>query len=147
DADGPAYPLQIYVTYALFFLISSSVAAGLTAQFRGNLLAALREAEIRRRNERLEQEIAERKKAEEALRASERRYRQLTEGTHDAIVVAARRGRITLSTPAARHIFGYSEPEALGQPLTLLVPPGDREARSEEWQRVLTSRVVLSTGQ
>jgi PAS domain S-box-containing protein len=146
-ADGPAYPLQIYVTYALFFLISSSVAAGLTAQFRGNLLAALREAEIRRRNERLEQEIAERQKAEEALRASERRYRQLTEGAHDAIVVADPRGRITLFNPAARHIFGYSEPEALGQPLTLLVPPGDREARSEEWQRVLTSRDELSTGQ
>jgi PAS domain S-box-containing protein len=146
-AGGPAYPLQIYVTYALFFLISSSVAAGLTAQFRGNLLAALREAEVRRRNERLEQEIAERKRAEEALRASERRYRQLTEGTHDAIVVADPRDRIMLFNPAARRVFGYSEPEALGQPLTLLVPPGDRESRAEEWRRVLTSRDEPPAGQ
>jgi PAS domain S-box-containing protein len=146
-AGGPVYPLQIYVTYALFFLISSSVAAGLTAHFRGNLLAALREAEVRRRNERLELEIAERQRAEEALRASERRYRQLTEGTHDAIVVADPRGRIALFNPAARRVFGYSEPEALGQPLTLLVPPGDRESRAEEWRCVLTSRGEPSAGQ
>ena len=146
DADGPAYPLQIYVTYALYFLISSAVAAGLTAEFRRNLLAALREAETRRRNERLEREIAERKKAEGALRASERRYRQLTEGTSDAIVVADRRGRITLFNAAARHVFGYTEAEALGQPLALLVPPGDRDARAEEWRRVATSRDEPSAG-
>jgi PAS domain S-box-containing protein len=144
--ESPAYPLQIYVTYALYFLISSAVAAGLTAEFRRNLIAALREAETRRRNERLEREIAERKKAEVALRASERRYRQLTEGTSDAIVVADQQGRITIFNPAARHVFGYSEAEALGQPLTLLVPPGDRDARSADWQRVATSQDEPSAG-
>jgi len=67
SADGGAYPLQIYVTYGLFFLISSSAAAVLTARFREYVFAALREAETRRRFEELEREIAERRRAEEAL--------------------------------------------------------------------------------
>ncbi len=66
-ADGGAYPLQIYVTYGLFFLISSSAAAVLAARFRECVLCALRECETRRRFEELEREIAERKRAEEAL--------------------------------------------------------------------------------
>jgi PAS domain S-box-containing protein len=145
-AGGPAYPLQIYVTYALFFLISSSVAAGVTARFRENLLAALREAEVRRRNERLEQEIAERRRAEEALRTSERRYRQLTEGTRDAIVVADHRGLITLFNPAAQQTFGYPEHEVLGQPLAMLTSPDDQGAHRELLHGYLTTPGDHSSG-
>src|SRR5436305_535323 len=57
-AETWAHFLPIHVTYGLFFLISGSAAAGLTAQFRRHLLAALREAETRRRFERLEREVA-----------------------------------------------------------------------------------------
>jgi PAS domain S-box-containing protein len=129
--DDRALPLQIYVTYGLFFVISSAVAAGLSARLRRHILAALREAETRRRFEQLEREIAERERAEAALRTSERRYRQLTEGTRDAIVVADPQGLITLFNPAAQHVFGYSEPEAIGQPLTMLTPPDDRDTHRE----------------
>src|SRR5262249_56960423 len=52
-------------------------------------------------------DVTERKRAEEAVAASERRYRQLTEATLDAIVVADRAGRIALFNPAAERIFGY----------------------------------------
>src|SRR5205823_5498997 len=51
-------------------------------------------------------DVTERKRAEEAIAASERRYRQLTEATLDAIVVADRAGRVTLFNPAAERIFG-----------------------------------------
>ena len=125
-ADNSAHSLQINVTYCSFFLIGGSVAAGLTARFRQHLLAALREAETRRRFEQLEREVAERRRAEEALRTSERRYRQLTEGTRDAIVVADHRGLITLFNPAAQQTFGYPEHEVLGRPLAVLASPDDR---------------------
>jgi PAS domain S-box-containing protein len=134
---GDAYSLPIYITYSLFLLISGSVAAGLAARFRRHLLAALREAETRRRFEQLEREVAERRRAEEALRTSERRYRQLTEGTRDAIVVADGRGLITLFNPAAQHTFGYTERDVLGQPLTMLMPSDDGDAQRQRLQDYL----------
>ena len=54
--------------------------------------------------------------------------RQLTEATLDAIVVADERGVISLFNAAAQRTFGYSEQEALGQPLTILMPPEYHEA-------------------
>ncbi|WP_435017898.1 PAS domain S-box protein [Tundrisphaera sp. TA3] len=64
------------------------------------------------------------------LQRSEARYRKLTEGTHDAVVVADRDGLITLFNPAAERTFGYEAAEILGHPLSelmpeaLAVPPG-----------------------
>jgi PAS domain S-box-containing protein len=40
----------------------------------------------------------------------------------DAVVVADREGRIALWNPAAARLFGYSEEEAVGQPLDLITP-------------------------
>jgi PAS domain S-box-containing protein len=57
-----------------------------------------------------------------ALSESEARYRQLAEGSLDAIVVADGEGRITLFNPAAEKIFGYSSGELTGRPLELLIP-------------------------
>jgi PAS domain S-box-containing protein len=146
DADNWAHSLQISVTYCSFFLISGSVAAALTSRFRRHLLAALREAETRRRFEQLEREVAERGRAEEALRASERRYRQLTEGTRDAIVVADHRGLITLFNPAAQRTFGYPEHEVLGQPLVALTSPDDQGAHRELLQGYLATPGDHSSG-
>ncbi|MGE5756217.1 MAG: PAS domain S-box protein [Planctomycetaceae bacterium] len=65
-----------------------------------------------------------------ALTESEARYRQLTEGCLDAVVVADGTGRITLFNPAAEKIFGYRAGEILGQPIIRVMPtvfadPGD----------------------
>jgi two-component system NtrC family sensor kinase len=65
-----------------------------------------------------------------ALTESEARYRQLTEGCLDAVVVADGTGRITLFNPAAEKIFGYQAEEILGQPINRVMPtvfgdPGD----------------------
>ena len=45
------------------------------------------------------------------LSRSEARYRRLTEGSHDAVVVADGEGRITLFNPAAERTFGYQADE------------------------------------
>jgi PAS domain S-box-containing protein len=67
-------------------------------------------------------DVTERKRAEEAIADSERRYRQLTEATQDAIVVADDGGRITLFNPAAERMFGCPAAEVLGLPLETLLP-------------------------
>ncbi|MCI0462879.1 MAG: PAS domain S-box protein [Gemmataceae bacterium] len=93
-------------------------------------------------------DVTERKRAEEILAASERRYRQLTEATLDGIVVADRTGHITLFNPAAERIFGYQARETIGQPLTLLIPPeyhDQHRAGFERYLRTGVSRIVGST--
>ena len=56
---------------------------------------------------------------------------QLIRDCPDAIIYADARGRISYWNGAATRIFGYSENEALGQSLDLLIP--DR-LRARHWQ-------------
>ena len=105
-----------------------------------------RTAALSRANTLLTREIAERERAEAALRTSERLYRQLTEGILEAIVVADERGRIKLFNPAAQRAFGYAEHEVLGQPLSLLVPPDVREAHDQALRHYVETREARSIG-
>jgi two-component system NtrC family sensor kinase len=112
-----------------------------------------RTAELSRTNTLLKQEIIVRQRAEEALRTSERLYRQLTEGSRDAIVVADEQGIITLFNPAAQRIFGYEEREVLGGPLLLLMPPEDQANHQqtlrrpvEPWHSRLVGRTIELQG-
>jgi PAS domain S-box-containing protein len=91
-------------------------------------------------------DVTERKRAEEILAASERRYRQLTEATLDGIVVADRSGRITLFNPAAERIFGYRAAEVLGQPLELLMPPEYHDQHREGFHRYLGGGLARIVG-
>ena len=76
----------------------------------------------------IEEDISELKRAQVAVRISERRFRQLMEGTRNAIVVADQQGLITLFNPAAQTTFEYTECEVLNRPLTMLMPSEYHEA-------------------
>ncbi|MBU3642173.1 PAS domain S-box protein [Polynucleobacter sp. Fuers-14] len=56
---------------------------------------------------------------------------QLVECVGDAIVVADAHEKIVLWNPAATRIFGYSEQEALGNTLDLIVPERQRQKHNE----------------
>jgi PAS domain S-box-containing protein len=60
------------------------------------------------------------------LRASEERFRAITESAGDAIVSADAAGRIVSWNARAEAIFGYASAEILGAPLTDLVPERGR---------------------
>ncbi len=68
-------------------------------------------------------DVTARARAEEALRASEERFRSVTQSAHDAIISIDSAGAILSWNAGATAIFGYAEHEALGQPLTLIIPP------------------------
>jgi PAS domain S-box-containing protein len=82
-------------------------------------------------------DITARRKIEVALRESEQRLRWLAsivESTNDAIVSKNLDGIITSWNRAAEHVFGYSTREAIGQPITLVIP----EDRQSEEREILT---------
>ena len=56
------------------------------------------------------------------LRHSEARFRAVVDTANDAVVTADQEGTIVGWSPAAVAIFGYSEAEAIGQPVAMLVP-------------------------
>ena len=70
----------------------------------------------------LARDITERKRAEEALRTSEERFRILAATANDAIVSADGRGHITYFNPGAERMFGYAAGEIAGRELTVLMP-------------------------
>lgn len=75
-----------------------------------------------------------------ALITSEARYRQLTEGCLDAVVVADSRGTISLFNPAAEKIFGYHAAEVLGQSIGRLMPDAFSDIDGRGFEAALRSR-------
>jgi PAS domain S-box-containing protein len=61
--------------------------------------------------------ILERRQAEEALRESEHRYRQIIELSQDGIVRMDENGIVVMANPSACTMFGYIEHELIGLPL------------------------------
>jgi PAS domain S-box-containing protein len=67
----------------------------------------------------------------------------MLEASLDAIVAIDQDNLVIEWNPAAERMFGYSRPEALGQPLSLLiVPPRYREAHERGMNRYVTTRVT-----
>lgn len=70
------------------------------------------------------------------LVTSEERYRAVAETALDAIVTANTKGQIVFWNRAAETIFGYSEAQILGQPLTRLMPERYRGPHQQGWDRL-----------
>jgi PAS domain S-box-containing protein len=99
-------------------LFVGSSDGGTLPRKRSELLAA---------NAKLQREIAKRTAVEDELRASEAKFRSVTQSVGDAIVSADNDGKITFWNPAAEKIFGYSENDVIGKPLTMMMPERYRE--------------------
>jgi PAS domain S-box-containing protein len=67
-------------------------------------------------------DITESKQAEQSLRKSEQRFRQLVMQSADAIVMVTEQGQIVLANPSSAALFGYSQDELLSQPIEMLIP-------------------------
>ena len=67
---------------------------------------------------------------------------QLLECVGDAIIVSDANEKIVLWNPAATRIFGYSEVEALGQTLDLIVPERQRQRHNEGYSKSMETGIT-----
>jgi PAS domain S-box-containing protein len=82
-------------------------------------------------------DIAERKRIEDALKASEVRYRRLFETAKDGILILdADTGRITDANPYLQDLLGYSHAELLGKRLWEIGPFRDIAASRAAFQKL-----------
>lgn len=95
----------------------------------------------------LRREIRQRDRAEDTLA----QYAAIVKSSNDAIVSKTLEGIIASWNPAAERMFGYSAAEAVGQSISLIIPPEraaeepdfiDRIARGENIEQVETVRVA-----
>lgn len=82
---------------------------------------------------------AERRRAEEALRESETKYRSLMDGASDAIVLADPRGKITEVNRKVVELLGYPEAELLGMSYSQIHPHRILDHVMENFKGILTS--------
>ncbi|MCE9580747.1 MAG: PAS domain S-box protein [Deltaproteobacteria bacterium] len=80
--------------------------------------------------------VLERVSAEDALRASELRFRSVVQTANDAIVSADGAGRIVFWNRCAATMFGYAGEEIIGMPLTSIIPERFRAAHDAGMARV-----------
>ena len=73
-------------------------------------------------------DIAERRRAEEALLDSEERYRTVAETASDAIITIDQEDKILFANRAAEEIFGYPRAELLGRDLSMLMSEDQGDA-------------------
>jgi PAS domain S-box-containing protein len=102
-----------------------------------------RDVALRKSSDVMEQRVLERTAqlhhTNMELAQSEERFRSVAQSANDAIISADRAERILTWNKGARMIYGYTEEEAVGKPLTILMPERDREAYRKGLEQVRAS--------
>lgn len=88
-------------------------------------------------------DVTERIYAEEALKASERKFRALTEQTNDLVSCVNRDGFYTYASPSHRRILGYAPEEMPGRNIFEFIHPEDKKPTIITWSGALKERNLL----
>jgi PAS domain S-box-containing protein len=81
-----------------------------------------------------------------AMRLDVEHLSAIVDAARDGIITIDRLGRVTMFNRAATEMFGYAEDEVLGRPVTLLMPPPDRDEHPEYIRRYEETGVAQAIG-
>ncbi len=68
--------------------------------------------------------------------------KQLIEAVGDAIMASDANGAITLWNPASERMFGYTEAEAMGQSLDLIIPQRQQQRHWDGYHKTMATGVT-----
>ena len=86
-------------------------------------------------------DISERKQAEQALRNSEEKYKNLVENIKEVIYTVNESGIITYISPAIKTISDYDSSEIIGRSFTEFIYSEDLPRQKERFERVLSGPI------
>ena len=69
-------------------------------------------------------------------------YQALVEGVGDGIMAADAKGLITLWNPACTRLFGFTEAEALGKSLDLIIPQRQQKPHWEGYDKTMATGIT-----
>ena len=151
-------PLQAEGTLKGVLIIGSRVKArfrpgdvNLLASIGNQIGVAIENAQLYEASQR---ELKERMRIDEALRESERKYRELVENISDVIYLCDTEGMVTYISPVVETITGYQPSEIINRSFIELVYEEDRERSIEAFQNIISGsthraeyRIVTKSGQ
>jgi PAS domain S-box-containing protein len=82
-------------------------------------------------------EVLRRKQAEQALRASEERFRAVAESANDAILTIDEEGIVIFCNQSLQRIFGYTFDEVCGKSISRLLPDRDGKGQPSGFRHFL----------
>ena len=91
-------------------------------------------------------DISDRKQVEAGLRDSEQRFRELFEGSPDAVFVEDLNGTVLDINPAACRLHGATREDLIGKNVSDLVPPERREEAARDFQALVEGRLEQIEG-
>ena len=90
----------------------------------------------------ISEDVTERKQAEDALRASEDKYRKLVENTTDLIFTLNSRGEFIFLSPAVTNMLGYDVDALLDCPFQMIIHPDDVQACEKVLKERLKGNII-----
>jgi PAS domain S-box-containing protein len=124
--------LEVGLWVLVFLVVIRQIGASARARSQLNTLNAELEQRVEERTAALQSEITERRRTQVIAE----RLAAVVQSSDDAIISKMLDGTITAWNRGAEKVFGYSAEEAVGKPMTLLLPPERAEEESVILERV-----------